>query len=687
MILRFEYNKKTNRLWDILYFIFLLSMLSMVLLTNTKAFSQDSIKGVSLREISISDSSNIIFSSSKSSGSTLNKAMIQRIETSSIGDITKFISGVILKDYGGIGGLKTVSVRGLGSQNTAVVYDGISITDQANGQIDLSKFSINNIENINLSNGQGFSLLQTARSLASANVFYINSSIPKFDSLENIKLSIGSRFGSFYYSNFSIYSAYKLSRKWIISVDLDLVNTSGAYPYTLRYGSSSKDSTSKETRNNSDYFGFTKEVNLYGSFLKSDIRLKAYYFYSERGLPGSTTLYYLRNKQRLWDESTFIQAVYTYNFSKQLIYRNHSKTLYSKTHYLDPDFLNSQGKQEDKYFQNEYYTNNVLKYNWNNNLSSSISNDIIYNNMNSTSAYNAMPNRFTSLSAIMTSYNNNKLLLIGNLLYTYAIDKSSFFKTNILNSHLSPFLSIGYTFYKDFTISMFYKDVYRLPTFNDLYFNIVSPPSLRPEKSKQFNLHLEYEKDLGYSPPFYINLKMDLYNNNVRDKIVAMPSKNLFVWSIINYGEVSIRGMDLEASVRTYLKYSLDISLRATYSLQEARNMTKRISPDINKYNIIPYTPIHSGSLLLNILHPIGELSYTISFIGERYSMIENIERNLLKSYSDHGIKLSKDYEFKKYKLNIGISCLNIFGNQYEIVRNYPMPGRQFRINLKLNLK
>lgn len=180
---------------------------------------------------------------------------------------------------------------------------------------------------------------------------------------------------------------------------------------------------------------------------------------------------------------------------------------------------------------------------------------------------------------------------------------------------------------------------------------------------------------------------MDLYNNNVRDKIVAMPSKNLFVWSIINYGEVSIRGMDLEASVRTYLKYSLDISLRATYSLQEARNMTKRISPDINKYNIIPYTPIHSGSLLLNILHPIGELSYTISFIGERYSMIENIERNLLKSYSDHGIKLSKDYEFKKYKLNIGISCLNIFGNQYEIVRNYPMPGRQFRINLKLNLK
>ena len=39
------------------------------------------------------------------------------------------MAGVNLRDYGGAGGLKTVSVRGLGAAHTIVTYDGLAVGD------------------------------------------------------------------------------------------------------------------------------------------------------------------------------------------------------------------------------------------------------------------------------------------------------------------------------------------------------------------------------------------------------------------------------------------------------------------------------------------------------------------------------------------------------------------------------
>ena len=62
-----------------------------------------------------------------------------------LSDALRRFSGVNVRDYGGAGGVKTISVRSLGSQHTAVAYDGITITDAQSGQIDLSRFSLDNI--------------------------------------------------------------------------------------------------------------------------------------------------------------------------------------------------------------------------------------------------------------------------------------------------------------------------------------------------------------------------------------------------------------------------------------------------------------------------------------------------------------------------------------------------------------
>lgn len=649
------------------------------------AQEKDSIKSTLLDEIHITDS----FSKdslSKESVSILDTSIIKKIPFISVGEMAKYIAGVNVKDYGGVGGLKTISVRGLGSGHSAVVYDGISVTDFQTGQVDLGKFSSSNIKAINLFNGQSFSMLQTARALAFANVFLIETQKPSFDSLENFKASMKTSYGAFNYANLGLNASYKANNIWTLWTDLDIQNTKGNYPYLLHYGYGENDSTSKEIRQNSDYFGFRGELNAFGSFNgKTDLKLKAYYFYSERGLPMSTTLYYLKSAQRLWDENFFLQGIFTHKFNNKLSYRSHLKGLYSYSHFLDAASLNLLGYQSDKYYQREYYLNNVVAYKILKNLSASFTNDIFFNNLNASSSFYSKANRTSSISALSLLFDNSKLLINTNILHNYIIDYAYKDNSQKNHNHFSPFVSIGYTWNNIFSLSAFYKDVFRMPSFNDLYFNRVTFASLKPEKAQQWNLHIAFSKDFGYYKSSLFSLSVDAYYNKVKDKIVAVPQRNLFVWSIINFGQVDIKGVDIQSSFRTYLSFSIDLNIRATYSYQKAVDVSNPNSLSYN--NQLPYTPFHSGSLFINLIHPFMDFAYTINYIGKRFALAENIDRNMLKPYQDHSITLSKNFLWNKRKINLGVSCINLFGVQYEVVRNYPMPQRQFRINLKIDLK
>ncbi len=80
-----------------------------------------------------------------------------------ITDAVRRFTGVQLKDYGGAGGLKTVNVRGLGSEHTGVFIDGIQIDNAQNMQVDLGRFSVDGLETVSLYNGQKSLRLQTAK--------------------------------------------------------------------------------------------------------------------------------------------------------------------------------------------------------------------------------------------------------------------------------------------------------------------------------------------------------------------------------------------------------------------------------------------------------------------------------------------------------------------------------------------
>ena len=86
------------------------------------------------------------------------------------GDAMKRFAGSNVRDYGGIGGLKTVSVRNLGAAHTAVSYDGVAVSNCQAGQIDVGRFSLDNVSSLSLAVGHDDDLLQSARLYASAGV-------------------------------------------------------------------------------------------------------------------------------------------------------------------------------------------------------------------------------------------------------------------------------------------------------------------------------------------------------------------------------------------------------------------------------------------------------------------------------------------------------------------------------------
>ena len=97
-----------------------------------------------------------------------------------VSDAVKHLAGVIVKDYGGIGGLKTISLRSLGAEHTVVSYDGVALSDCQTGQIDIGRFSLDNIDRLTVSNGQTDNIFQPARLFASAGQLNIQTLTPSF---------------------------------------------------------------------------------------------------------------------------------------------------------------------------------------------------------------------------------------------------------------------------------------------------------------------------------------------------------------------------------------------------------------------------------------------------------------------------------------------------------------------------
>ena len=646
----------------------------------------DSIKTHAIREVTVTEK----YASSEVRSTTplqiLNSKSIEGLNVLQVSDAVKYFSGVTVKDYGGIGGLKTISVRSLGANHTGVSYDGITLTDCQTGQIDLGRFSLDNVDMISLNSGQSDNIFQPARLFASASVLNIRTLTPEFTNNKYINGKISMKAGSFGLLNPSLWLEGKISSKIAASLSGEWLSANGKYPYVLNYGQSAKDSTSKETRQNTDVHNFRLEGALYATFSdKESGYIKSYFYQSERGLPGSTILYNNESssKQRIWDHTFFTQAHYEKEFSRYWVFQANAKYNSGYTHYLDPTYLNTEGKLESIYRQTEYYGSASALYRVLDNLSFSASTDGAITTLTSDTSSFATPVRYSWLTAVAGKYVTNRVLATASVLSTIVHETVKNGNPAADHQQLSPTFSLSIKPFtnQDFRVRLFYKNIFRLPSFNDLYYSEVGNRDLKPERTNQYNLGVTYNLSISTWMPL-LKITIDGYHNNVKDKIVAYPNKDTFSWTILNYGKVVIDGLDLTAETTLQPYKEIGILLGSNYTYQRAINVTDPTDGVYN--NQLPYTPRISGSGKAGVITPWINISYSLLWSGHRYAVNQNYIENRLPAYYDHSISISRDVQLKNRLIHLNLEVLNLMDTNYAIVKWFPMPGRSYRATISL---
>lgn len=672
-----------QRLYLVIFFL-------CVILSRSQAQNEDSTKTTALPEINIGGS---YFKNEVSSAAvqTITAKQIKNLPTLQLSDALKFMSGVVIKDYGGAGGMKTVSIRGLGSQHTGVSYDGIMLTDCQTGQIDLGKLELDHVASVSVISGLSPDLLP-ARHYAYSNLIQILT----FQQLPTKSIHIKAAFtgGSFglispqVFCENIIRSKRRKERYVIWNLSANYLQSKGNYPFTLHYGGIN-DSISHERRQNGDITSFNTEVNiLYKPSNLQTLHFKWYYYDSDRGLPSATVFYNLEALQRLSNRNTFAQLSYRQQFNPQWSYLFNGKFNYDHTHYIDPQYHNIEGRLDNTYRQYEGYISNAVKYSPFYNRSTepvdlhfTLANDLFFNQLNGNTMEYTKPQRLTTMTDLALMYFNKHIQVSGNLLLTTVNNITEGHSIAKNYTHLSPAVNLQWnTLSKQFIVRAFYKNIFRMPTFNDLYYREVGNQDLDPEKTHQWDIGLIYNKTHLYQGKMDFSITLDGYFNIVKDKIVAFPSHNLFSWTMLNYGKVWIAGAEINANWQYQFVKRYYLRLNGNCAYQKAIDRTDPSGKTFNHQ--IPYTPEWSGSASASIETPWFTISYALIASGIRYALGENIPSNLVNGYIDQSITIGHEFPIKEIKLGIKAELLNIANSQYEIIRNYPMQGRSFRIKL-----
>lgn len=609
---------------------------------------------------------------------TLKGEDLAKVNAHSVADALRYMSGVQLKDYGGIGGLKTVNLRSLGSQHVGIYYDGVELGNAQNGVIDLGQFSLDNVEEISVYQGQRSAIMQTASDFANAGSLYIKTR-RNLNLTENNthRIRIKTQVGASNLLRLSGLYERRLNDKIELSANIEGLSTNGKYKFNYKRrnldGSIAYDTTA--TRQNGDVQSLRAELNLYGILKDGYWYAKAYTYHSKRGIPGAIVNNVWKRGERQSDNNTFVQGSIQKDLTNRYTFRVLAKYANYRTHYLNKD--TTQLMVDNVYRQQEAYFSAINVFEVQSWWSVSLNYDLRWNYLNSDVPQFAYPTRWSNLGSLASAFDFDKVQMQASIVYSHIKDETKHAVAKPSSNNWTPALFISYTPTDWLQFSGFAKKSFRMPTFNDLYYTNIGNAFLNPESAIQYDLGMKVHKK---TESLDGSLEMHLYHNSVHDKIVAYPKGQQFRWTMLNLGKVHIDGMDLNGQESFCMKEDLSLSLRLQYTYQKARDVTN--SNDSYYGDQIPYTPWHSGSATMMLDYKAWDIAYNFVYTGERYCQQENIKYNYLQPWYTSDIHIAYKYSFQNYLCKATIEVNNLFDQQYDVIINYPMPGRTLNVTL-----
>ena len=650
-----------------------------------------------------------------------------RLGVTDIADALHRMPGINLRDYGGAGGMKTVAVRGFGAGHTGVSYDGMLLSECQGGEIDVSRYSLDQVQTLKLTIGDNDDIFISARQASMAAMLAIET-MNEIPADHRAHLSTQLQVGSFGYVSPYLRYVQRLSDRFTLQAMGEYTYAENDYPFLLHNGKY----TTHERRTNSRMNSGHGELNMHwmmgrraDGMSRSQLWAKLYYYDNDRQLPGIVRYYTNLNAEQQHDRNAFAQARWqARSLDDRWMLKVQAKMNWASSAYRDT--LVADRRNDATYWQMEYYTSAALMWMPSEHWAVDYSADWMMNSLNSTLATDLHPRRHGILQSFAARYTQGRWVVLARMLASVYLnsvgrkieaqqgtslqgDTQQGGSSNSIKAgqaakdahRFSPSLSFSYRLLgggrmtgDELYLRASYKDIFRVPTFNENYFFHYGSSDLKPEKTRQLNVGVTWKKSspmdggngesLRYRR-WSLQATVDGYRNRVTDKIVGVPY-NMFIWRTVNVARVDVVGVDASLRSAWQVAHGHRLSLQGSYSYQHVVNHTNRSS----KYygNQIAYIPLHSGSMALGWENPWVNVSLHGQGMSQRWANNEHYEGTEVDGYWDMGLTLYRqldDLHFWGKSLRgakVRLDVKNLLAKQYELVGHYPMPRRSWTLSI-----
>ena len=630
---------------------------------------------------------------------SLKGAELQRLNSQSVADALRYFSGIQLKDYGGVGGIKTVDIRSMGTHHLGIFYDGIELGNAQNGQIDLGQFSLDNIDEISLYNGQKSAIFQPASDFGNAGSVYIRTRKPRFTDGKSYNVKLKAKYGSSDLVRLSALWEQRLSSAVSTSLNAEHLTSSGKYKFNYRRvtpsGVVAYDTTA--VRQNGDIRADRIDFNVNGILQRGYWNTKVYFYNSQRGIPGAIVNNVWRRGERQSDLNFFVQNRFQKDITDRFSTQWLAKYAFYRTHYVNKD--TTQLPADNRFWQQEFYLSTSNAYEILPNWSISASYDFRWNKLNADTYRFVFPTRFSNMISLATALEARFIRIQGSVLASFIHDKlhpttrlMPGMKATDNITKFTPALFIDFPIIDKATngastklsVRTFAKRSFRMPTFNDLYYTDLGNSNLKPESATQYDLGVVFNKQYNGHLLKNVQFQADGYYNTIHDKIIAYPKGQQFRWTMLNLGRVHITGIDVMGAIALQPINDLVVTARLQYTYQDARDVTN--ASDVFYKDQIPYIPYNSGSAIVNLAYHNWTLNYSFIYSGKRYNQQENIPNNYMQPWYTSDVSLQYDFKAFGTKCRAMLEVNNILNQKYDVILNYPMPGINGLVGLQVEL-
>ena len=589
--------------------------------------------------------------------------MVQQIDSlqqlaslnAGLDDLIKQRTPIYIKTNGP-GGISTSTQRGYSGRHTQVLWKGFALNHPMLGTLDLSHIPTGFFNQVEISGGNGSSAYGSG---APGGTIQLTNGVHR--SQGGFSQTIGS-----YGRRITSTRLALTGSQWTLQAKLHAENSNNDFKYEgEEFSNEARDwVTVEKRRTNNEMKNYQALVS--GSYHTGDSRFNSAFWVMdiENNTPGSIISTTSESSQHdrgfRWLNSWNYQPegyelrVYSYLSRSELDYFNPSNNLDSKS-------LSTSWSLESEYRRSLLSSLKLL-------AAAGFEHTAI-----ETNNYAGVPDRNRYSGQVQLTWQP------FSALHLYGATRADVYNTG--SEALSPSLGANWAIMEDqLFLKAQYSRNFTVPTFNDLYWTPGGNPDLKPETSHKWETSLRYDrKGLGSSG----FVELSLYYSQMDDGIRWRPAQNSNVWSPINLEFIQSRGANVLVS-RNWNWKEGSLEWSATGSYTEAEIAKSRFEGDQAVNKQLVYTPkwVVKSTVDLKQNWLLAGIQYR--WADKRYTTFDHSGKPL-KAYQTLDADLGTRFRLEGVRLRISAQVRNVTDRDYAVVENYPMPGRNYLVNIGIN--